>query len=300
MDALNEISGVYQHKKRLERQLKTLENDEKIAQTVLQDCQIHCQKENLDIRKFEGNDFKQFWLKLRGTYEERVLENNEKVVEAMRSLNDAKSHVFDISQEKSDVERQLKLLEGVDEAYEKALALHIEHMNYSIHRDEIVRMQEKICYDEYQLRLSMDARNLIQLALRRVDNMIEMLKIVKSNGDENKNTDDQIEIKIISAYSELRVQLHQLEQTIMEIDALEAEYMQFSSKLTVNTLDLFFNKGSEKLHKIAIEGAFHDFEMLKNSLNEGVKSIEHLLVEVDETKNIHQKELDDFINDTIV
>ena len=300
MDALNEISSVYQHKKQLERQLKTLEKDEKIAQTVLQDCQIHCQKENLDIRKFEGNDFKQFWFKLRGTYEERVLENNEKVVEAMRSLNDAKSHVFDISQEKAEVTRQLKLLEGADEAYEKALALHIEHMNYSIHREEIVRMQEKICYDEYQLRLSADARNLIQLALRRSETLIDMLKVVQSNGAENKETDDQVEIKIISAYSELRVQLHQLEQIILDIDALEAEYMQFSNKLTVNTLDLFFNKGSAKLHKLAIEGAFRDFEILKNSLNEGLKSIEHLLVEVDHTKNIHQKELETFINDTIV
>ena len=35
---------------------------------------------------------------------------NEKAAEAMRALNDAKSHAFDVAKEKEDVERQLKAL----------------------------------------------------------------------------------------------------------------------------------------------------------------------------------------------
>ena len=96
------------------------------------------------MRKFESSDFRQFWFKLRGQYESRMLENNEKAAEAMRALNDAKSHVFDIAQEKADVEAELATLDGVEEAYKKAFEMHVEHLDYSIHREEILRMQEKM------------------------------------------------------------------------------------------------------------------------------------------------------------
>lgn len=125
MDSLSEISAVYEHKKQLENRLAALKEEAKHAEQMEQDAQMRCERENLDMRKFESSDFRQFWFKLRGQYESRMLENNEKAAEAMRALNDAKSHVFDIAQEKADVEAELATLDGVEEAYKKAFEMHV-------------------------------------------------------------------------------------------------------------------------------------------------------------------------------
>ena len=121
MDSLSEISAVYEHKKQLEKRLAALKEEAKHAEQMEQDAQMRCERENLDMRKFESSDFRQFWFKLRGQYESRMLENNEKAAEAMRALNDAKSHVFDIAQEKADVEAELATLDGVEELIKKRL-----------------------------------------------------------------------------------------------------------------------------------------------------------------------------------
>ena len=133
MAELTTLSAKCKHKQQLERRLETLEAEEKVTQQRIQDSQAHCQKENLDIRKFEENDFKQFWFKLRGQYEQRVLENNERATEAMRQLNEAKSRAFDIAKEITNVKEKIEALAGVENAYKEALASHIEHLDYSIH-----------------------------------------------------------------------------------------------------------------------------------------------------------------------
>lgn len=78
MDSLSEISAVYEHKKQLEKRLAALKEEAKHAEQMEQDAQMRCERENLDMRKFESSDFRQFWFKLRGQYESRMLENNEK------------------------------------------------------------------------------------------------------------------------------------------------------------------------------------------------------------------------------
>lgn len=300
MSDLTTLSAACQHKKQLERQLEKLKQEEKEAQENLQDCQVRCQKENLDVRKFESNDFKQFWFKLRGQYEERVLENNERATEAMRQLNEAKSRVFDIGREIERLRVQMNGLAGVEAAYEEAFASHIEHLDYSIHREEIIRMQEKIAYDDYQLALLADGRNLTQMALRRAEHlyhlMEEMVALEAGPGD----ADEYMQIEFISGISELRILLHQLEKIIDDIDALEAEYMQFSSKLSINTLDLFFNKGSDKLQAIANEKAFHELTVVQNSLKDGEKAIMRLIVDIEATKGMHQDQLEKFISETLI
>ena len=251
MDSLSEISAVYEHKKQLEKRLAALKEEAKHAEQMEQDAQMRCERENLDMRKFESSDFRQFWFKLRGQYESRMLENNEKAAEAMRALNDAKSHVFDIAQEKADVEAELATLDGVEEAYKKAFEMHVEHLDYSIHREEILRMQEKINQDAHQLKLLAEARDLAQLASRRVKQLEDDLQTLESVKDEKE--EDKAQVGIISDLSELRIQLHQLEQLLAEIDALEAETLSFSDHLAVNTLDLFFNKDSSSQAKMARE-----------------------------------------------
>ena len=262
MDSFSEISVVFQHKQQLEQRLAVLKEEVKHAEQVEQEAQMRCERENLDVRKFESNDFKQFWFKLRGQYEARILENNEKAAEAMRALNEAKSRVFDITQEKANVERQLDALEGVDEAYKKALLLHAEHLDYSIHREEIMRMQEKINYDAHQLKLLAEARDLCLLAERRVKQLEGDLKELEKIEDEV--AEDKIQVAIISDLSELRIQLHQMETIFAEIDAFETEGVHVSERLTVNTLDLFFNNESTALTKMAREKAVRELVMVKN------------------------------------
>lgn len=296
MDSFNEIGAVYQHKKQLEHRLAALSEEAKHAEQMEQEAQMRCERENLDMRKFESSDFKQFWFKLRGQYEKRVLENNEKAAEAMRALNDAKSHVFDIAQEKADVERQLEALEGVDEAYKKAFEMHVEHLDYSIHREEIIRMQEKISHDEHQLKLLAEARDLAQLAERRVKKLEEDLDALSEVKDESE--EDKQQVAIISDFSELRIQLHRLEQTLAEIDSLETETLRFTDKLTVNTLDLFFNKESSALAKLAFEKAERELGWVTDGLNECETTIMHLVVDVEETKDMHKRQLETFIQET--
>lgn len=296
MDSLSEISVVYQHKQQLEHRLEALKQETKHAEQLEQEAQMRCERENLDVRKFESNDFKQFWFKLRGQYEARVLENNEKAAEAMRALNDAKSHAFDVAQEREDVERQLKALDGVEEAYKKALLLHVEHLDYSIHREEILRMQEKINYDAHQLKLLAEARDLGQLAGRKVKLLEAGLQAL--DGAKDEKAIDKIQVGFISDLSELRIQLHQLEQIFNEIDALETETLSFSGRLTVNTLDLFFNKESMALAKMAREKAERELQWVRDGLNECETTIMHLVVEVEETKSMHQRQLETFVSET--
>ena len=52
MAELTTLSAKCKHKQQLERRLETLEAEEKVTQQRIQDSQAHCQKENLDIRKF--------------------------------------------------------------------------------------------------------------------------------------------------------------------------------------------------------------------------------------------------------
>ena len=273
-----------------------LKQEEKHAEQVEQEAQMRCERENLDMRKFESSDFRQFWFKLRGQYEARMLENNEKAAEAMRALNDAKSHVFDIAREKAAVEEELATLDGVEEAYQKAFALHVEHLDYSIHREEILRMQEKINQDTHKLALLAEARDLSQLASRRVKQLeadFEAFEGVKDEAEE-----DQSQVTIISDLSELRIQLHQLEQLLSEIDALETETLSFSDRLTVNTLDLFFNKDSSTHAKMAREKAARELGRVTEALNECETTIMHFVVDVEETKAMHQRQLETFINET--
>ena len=296
MDSLSEISVVYQHKQQLEHRLEALKEEAKHAEQLEQDAQMRCERENLDVRKFESNDFKQFWFKLRGQYEARVLENNEKAAEAMRALNDAKSHAFDVAKEKEDVERQLKALDGVEDAYKKALLLHVEHLDYSIHREEIIRMQEKINYDSHQLKLLAEARDLGQLAGRKVKQLESNLQELDAAKDEKNR--DKVEVAFISGLSELRIQLHQLEQILDEIDAWETEILHFSERLTVNTLDLFFNKESLALANMAREKAERELQWVTDGLVECETTIMHVVVEVEETKSMHQRQLETFISET--
>lgn len=298
MDSLSEISVAYEHKKQLEQRLEVLKEEEKHAEQVEQEAQMRCERENLDIRKFEGSDFRQFWFKLRGQYEARMLENNEKAADAMRALNDAKSHVFDIAKEKEEVERELETLDGIEETYEKAFALHVEHLGYSIHREEILRMQEKINHDAQQLQLLAEVRDLTQVAVRKVKQLDADLKASETiQGEEQM---DKAQVAIISALSELRIQLHQLEQTLAGVDAMEAETMSFSDKLTINTLDLFFNKESNAVATIAREKAEHELMVVADDLNACETTVMHLVVEMEETKNMHQRQLETFISETAI
>lgn len=298
MESLSDISAVYEHKKQLEQRLEVLKEEAKHAEQVEQEAQMRCERENLDIRKFEGSDFRQFWFKLRGQYEARMLENNEKATEAMRALNDAKSHVFDITKEKEEIERELESLGGVEEAYEKAFALHVEHLGYSIHREEILRMQEKINHDEQQLRLLAEVRHLAQLAVRKVKQLDADLKALETIRGEDEM--DKAQVAIISALSELRIQLHQLEQALGGVDALEVETMSFSDKLTINTLDLFFNKESQAVAAIAREKAEHELMVVADNLNVCDTTVMQLVVEMEETKRMHQEQLATFISETDV
>ena len=288
MESLSEISALYQHKQQLEHRLTALNEEAKHAEQMEQEAEMRCERENLDMRKFESNDFKQFWFKLRGQYEARILENNEKAAEAMRALNDAKSHAFDIAQEKEAVENELASLDGVEEAYKKAFEMHVEHLDYSIHREEVMRMQEKINHDEHQLKILAEARDLTQLAVRRVKKLETDLAALE----------DKQQVVIISDLSELRIQLHQLEQTLSEIDALETETLRFSDTLTVNTLDLFFNKASEAITEMAREKAERELKWVTDSLSECETTIMHLVVDMEETKEMHKRQLETFIQET--
>lgn len=296
MESLSEISALYQHKQQLEHRLTALNEEAKHAEQMEQEAEMRCERENLDMRKFESNDFKQFWFKLRGQYEARILENNEKAAEAMRALNDAKSHAFDIAQEKEAVENELASLDGVEEAYKKAFEMHVEHLDYSIHREEIMRMQEKINHDEHQLKILAEARDLTQLAVRRVKKLETDLAALEDIADEA--AEDKQQVVIISDLSELRIQLHQLEQTLSEIDALETETLRFSDTLTVNTLDLFFNKASEAITEMAREKAERELKWVTDSLSECETTIMHLVVDMEETKEMHKRQLENFIQET--
>lgn len=296
MESLSEISALYQHKQQLEHRLAALNEEVKHAEQMEQEAEMRCERENLDMRKFESNDFKQFWFKLRGQYEARILENNEKAAEAMRALNNAKSHAFDIAQEKEAVENELASLDGVEEAYKKAFEMHVEHLDYSIHREEIMRMQEKINHDEHQLKILAEARDLTQLAVRRVKKLETDLAALEDIDDEA--AEDKQQVVIISDLSELRIQLHQLEQTLSEIDALETETLRFSDTLTVNTLDLFFNKASEAITEMAREKAERELKWVTDSLSECETTIMHLVVDMEETKEMHKRQLETFIQET--
>lgn len=296
MESLSEISALYQHKQQLEHRLTALNEEAKHAEQMEQEAEMRCERENLDMRKFESNDFKQFWFKLRGQYEARILENNEKAAEAMRALNDAKSHAFDIAQEKEAVENELASLDGVEEAYKKAFEMHVEHLDYSIHREEVMRMQEKINHDEHQLKILAEARDLTQLAVRRVKKLETDLAALEDIADEA--AEDKQQVVIISDLSELRIQLHQLEQTLSEIDALETETLRFSDTLTVNTLDLFFNKASEAITEMAREKAERELKWVTDSLSECETTIMHLVVDMEETKEMHKRQLETFIQET--
>lgn len=296
MSSLSEARAAYQHKQQLEQQLEKLKEEAAQAEQAEQEAQMRCERENLDMRKFESSDFRQFWFKLRGQYEQRLLENNEKAAEAMRALNDAKSHVFDVGREIAAVEDELKTMDGVDEAYEKAFAMHVEHLDYSIHREEIMRMQEKIDIDDHQLSLLADARNLGQLAQRKVSQLTALIKEMADAPA--RREDDQVQVEMISGLSELRIQLHQLEQLLAEIDALEAETLSFSDHLTVNTLDLFFNKDSSSQAKMAREKAERELKRVTESLSECETTVMHLVVDVEETKAMHQRQLENFISET--
>ena len=300
MAELTALSAACKHKQQLERRYEALRVEEKDAQQMVQESQVRCQRENLDIRKFEENDFKQFWFKLRGQYEQRVLENNERATEAMRQLNDAKSYAFDIAREMTHVKEKIDALAGVEDDYKEALASHIEHLDYSIHRDEIIRMQEKISYDDYQLALLKEGRNVSELAVRRAEQLYALMEEMVALEAGPEDADDHMQIQFISGMSELRVLLHQLEHLIADIDALETETIQFSNKLSINTLDLFFNKGSEKLQAMANEKAFRELTMVRNSLVDGEKNIIRLSSDIEMTKELHRNQLETFIRETMV
>ncbi len=298
MSHLSEAREALRHKQELSERLRKLKEDAAQAQQAEQEAQMRCERENLDMRKFESSDLRQFWFKLRGQYEKRLLENNEKAAEAMRALNDAKSRVFDVGREIEEVQDALAKMDGVEETYEKAFAMHVEHLDYSIHREEILRMQEKIDADEHQLTLLAEARNLGQLAQRKVSQLNTLLK--EMDEDPARREDDQMQVEMISGLSELRIQLHQLEQILEGIDSLETESITLGDKLSLNTLDLFFNKGSDALRNLEWEKAVRQMRTVADSLFECEDTIMHLVVDVEETRNMHQQQLENFISETEV
>ena len=150
--------------------------------------------------------------------------------------------------------------------------------------------------DAHQLKLLAEARDLAQLASRRVKQLEDDLQTLESVKDEKE--EDKAQVGIISDLSELRIQLHQLEQLLAEIDALEAETLSFSDHLTVNTLDLFFNKDSSSQAKMAREKAERELKRVTESLSECKTTVMHLVVDVEETKAMHQRQLENFISET--
>lgn len=300
MADLNELSAKYQHKKQLEQRYEALLEETKEAAQAVAKSQAACEEENLDLRKFESNDFKQFWLKLRGQYEERLLENNEKAAQAMKILNDAKTHAFDVEKEIEAVRLELKALVGVEDAYEEALAKRIEHLDYSVHRDEIIRMQERISYDEYQEKCVHELLESTEIAQRGLADLMIYFHQMDLDGDGLLDITDELQLKFITGCAELRVRLHQMELLITEIDAMEVENIKLVEKFDINTLDLFFTKGTSGLQKLATKKATHSLKLTRDTLAECENAAKALAEDIMLTKEEHQKQLEKFISETTV
>ena len=298
MADLNKLSARYQHKKLLENRLEALLEEVKDAEQAVRQGQARCEEENLDLRKFESNDFKQFWLKLRGQYEQRLLENNEKAALAMKNLNEAKTHVFDLEKEIAQVRDTLRDLSDAEEAYETALAQRIEHLDYSVHREEIIRMRERISYDEYQKKCLEDVIESVKIAQRLLEDLRLGFRQMDLDGDGLLDVTDESQIKFITGCSELRVRIHIIEQLLSEIDAHELEELHISEKFTINTLDLFFNKGTKGLQKIASKKATQSLRATSDALDACDITSRELLREMALRKTKHQEALEQFIAET--
>ncbi|MDO4281577.1 MAG: hypothetical protein Q4C56_08100 [Peptococcaceae bacterium] len=299
-ESIHTISAAYQEKKQLRERLEALKEEEASAKQSVQEAQIRCQKENLDVRKFESNDFKQFWFKLRGQYEARVLENNEKSAEAMRALSDAETHAYDLGVERRMIEERLEGLADIDKRYEEALAKHIEHLDYSVHREEIIGMQQKISHDDYQIKLLEEAQDILALAKRKAEEVRDDLHRLAEDDGAGLHEDDNLQIKFISALSVVRIQLHQLRQILDGIDALEVEAIDIKDNLSVSSVDLFFAPDTPKVRAINIEKAEHEMRVLLDDLTRGADILPALLDELHKTQQMHQEQLETFINDTVV
>lgn len=299
MADMNELYGKLQEKKKLERQRLILVEQEKIAEKDLLDCRVRCQKENLDIKKFESNEFKQFWYKLRGEFEARQLENAANAAAAMRALHDAQARAFDISIEKKNVEEQIESLKGIEKEYEKSLEKTLEHLDYSIHREAIIRMQQKIANDGYQLKVLQGAENLLQLSDRKISQIITALMRVKDAEKREKAfVRDEAQI-VISLYSELRVLFFHLDQELSQVDSVETEDMHFASCLQIKATDIFYNKRfTEDIDSVVLSRAIQELEDIQRMIEDEEDILTNLFAELTTTRELHKEALEKFIVET--
>ncbi len=300
MGDISEVYGKIQEKKKLEKQLLLLKEQGKMAEKALVDCRVRCQKENLDVKKFESNEFKQFWYKLRGEFEKRQLENAANAAAAMRALHDAQAHAFDVSLEQEAVEKQLEALAGIEKIYEETLAQHLDHLDYSIHRDEILRMQQKIADDGYQLKVLEGAKNLIHLSDIKITQTLAALERVKQLPANAVSVKDEAQV-VISLYSECRILFFQLDQELSQVDSIETEEMHFSSRLQSKATDIFYNKHfTEEIDKETLAQALVELNEIQTLLRKEEETLRHLMTEMADTQVIHQEQLEKFIAETTV
>lgn len=300
MLTMSELYAARKRKQELEQQLKNLAEDEKIAQSRLTDARVRCQKESLDIKKLESNEFRQFWFKLRGVYEEKQLENNARTTESMRLYHEAQEKVFELEQLHKKIQSELDGLKGIEEAFDKAYRLNLEHINYSLRRDELERLTHKLEDDDYQLRLLAGARNLIQLSVRKAAQLKAGLSGLAEPPAEddagNKESEARVD-QVISMFSELRVLLTQLEQELGEVDSLETQTMRFTDVMKVEPVAIFYDRHFQgTVNPGALREALSIADGLADELSGCLNEVEHLTDEMESAYKEHEAQLQNFVS----
>lgn len=301
MPTLSNLYAKYQRKKMLLHQMDELLTKEKEAQQQVVDARVVCERENLDIKKFENNEFVQFWSKIRGEFEKKQLENNAKAASAMRKYHEAQAKVFDIAQEKHRLEKELKELEGVEEAYQEALAKNLEHLDYSIHREEVVRRQNIVSGDEYQLSILETSGELASLSIIKAENLLNYFKAIQESDDVRSSESDKIIQNIIREASEIKVFLHRLEADLQVIDSLETSENQFGPFMNFSIVDIFFDKNlNESFDERALIRGVNQIHLLIENLKAFTQQKANLVESLKEIKDYHLEQLERFVSETQV
>jgi hypothetical protein len=299
MSNLKELQAQKARQQELQKQLASLAEDEKIAQSRLAEARARCQKESLDIKKLEENEFKQFWLKLRGTYEKTQMENNARTTEAMQLYHEAQEKVFELEQLHKKLDSQLEGLKETDAAYQKAYALKLEHVRYSSHNEELIRLQQKLEDDDYQLKLLAGAANLIQISTRKAAQLKEALTAFKNRLDAGQASADGKKEgvdTIISAFSELKVLLSQLESELDEVDSLETQTMRFDDVISLEPVAIFYDRSyPDRINPGALNRALSIAEDLAGGLAECDGEVDRLTQDLKEARSAHQEKLEQFV-----
>ena len=81
---------------------------------------------------------------------------------------------------------------------------------------------------------------------------------------------------------------------------MEVENIKLVEKFDINTLDLFFNKGTSGLQKLATKKATHSLKLTRDTLAECENAAKALAEDIVLTKEGHQKQLEKFISETTV